>query len=600
MNERDRPSSKFVGEVIVSDEALCVRDLYQDDAQPEPLAKSDDHTALGALTGGIVLVQRSAAGPVVDERLAQPGSALEALYRIAAEHRLNPVFPTAVDAEVERILANPQIDDPTLTDLTELPFVTIDGPGTRDLDQALHVARLADGYLVRYALADPSWCVRPTTALFDEALRRGASYYLPGFAIPMLPRPLSEGVISLNERVDRRALVFAMEVDRTGRCVETTLARARVRSRAQLTFDGVQSFLDDPSSTSLPDGVGASLELLREVGRKRIADAKRRDVVRYRRHETEVTLSGIKGLRFAVVGGMRSEVERYNEQLSLMCNVQGARFLKRGDRPDDEVQPIYRVHPSPEPRRYHDLERVIEALCKHHRLEHRRWHWQRTDGQSLADYLDGLPTDGALGRIAKAIHRQAVMVNVRSAYSDEPGIHHGVGAEVYARFSAPMREIVGVFLHKEALEKLTGETRPRPATGPDDDELSGQIVERANEAKMLQKRLTKAANGLVLDQLFEDDLRLPADARPVRRGTVMGLTRSKAHVLLDDPGVEVKVYNAHQTDDSRDRIELSRDSVLLRHSDGSTLCGLGDEVQLRLRDRDRRGNRWVLSIEPMA
>ena len=136
--------------------------------------------------------------------VAERGSALEKMYRVAAEHALDPVFPPAVESEVEELLKDPGISDPELVDLTALPFVTIDGPGTRDLDQAVHIAKDGDGWMVRYALADPSWCVRPGTALFDEALRRGATYYLPGLAIPMLPRALSEGIVSLNQRADRR------------------------------------------------------------------------------------------------------------------------------------------------------------------------------------------------------------------------------------------------------------------------------------------------------------------------------------------------------------------------------------------------------------
>jgi len=574
-----------------------VRDLFGGGAEPEPLATEPGGTEPPA-PGAIAQLRRTSQGARLEEVLAAPGSARDKLYRIAADHQLNPVFPPAVEAEVEAILAEPQIDDPSLTDLTEVPFVTIDGPGTRDLDQALHIAAAGDGYRVRYALADPARFVRPGTALFDEALRRGASYYLPGLAIPMLPRPLSEGVTSLNERQDRRALVFDMHVDRRGRCVETTLVRARVHSRAQLTFDGVQAFLDDPSSVSLPEGVGPSLLLLRDVGRKRLEDAERRDVVRYRRQETEAKLASMAGLRFAVVGGMRSEVERYNEQLSLLCNVEGARFLKRGDRDDDEVQPIYRVHPRPDRRRFRELEELLDALCQTHQLARDRWRWRRSEGQSLADYLEGLPEDGALSGIAKAVHRQAVLVNVRSSYSEEPGIHFGVGAEVYARFSAPMREIVGVFLHKEALEKLTGEVVPAAADGPTDDELRALVVERANQSKLLQKQLTKAANGLVIDQLFSDDLKLAPAKRPERRGTVMGLTRSKAHVQLDDPCIEVKVYARHQTETAGGPIGLSDDAIQWQRDDGTPFCRLGDEVRVLLRRRDDRSKRWELSLTP--
>ena len=294
-------------------------------------------------------------------------------------------------------------------------------------------------------------------------------------------------------------------------------------------------------------------------------------------------------MRFVVELGMRSEVERYNEQLSLMCNVEGARFLRRDDEDGDAVQPIYRVHPQPAPERLADFRRLIEALAERQGLAD-EWTWSSSD--SLADYLSGLPHKGRQGRIARAIHRQAVLTNVRSSFSDRPGRHFGIGADLYARFSAPMREIVGVFLHKEAFEKL-GEQSPTEG----DIELRARIVERANEAKALQKRITKEANRLVLDELFESDRRHPRTQRVWRSGTVMGITRSKAHVMLDDPAIEVKIYTSHLERQLGGPIQVSNDATQLEKRDGSALCRIGDEVRVQVHERDRR-KRWIINVAP--
>ena len=542
--------------------------------------------------GSIVVARRTEGGALVEQQLAPPGGALARLYALAAEHGLDPLFSPAVEQEVQTLLEHPGIDDPALVDLTELPFVTIDGEGTRDLDQALFIEAEASGYRVDYALADPSYWVRPGTILFDEALRRGASYYLPGLAISMLPRALSEGIVSLNPDQLRRAMVMRMQLDGEGHCRSTTIVRARIRSRAQLTFDQVQRFLEGEGSEQFDRPIADSLRLLRVVGRLRMEDAERRDVIRYRRTETDVKLGEAK-LRFVVIGGVRSDVERYNEQLSLLCNVQGARFLRQGEN-DEQLQPIYRVHPSPDPERYAELEALLEALCRHHDLDRSRWLWRRSGDRSLASFLEGLPTKGRYGRIAKAIHRQAVLINVRSTYSDSAQRHYGVGAEVYARFSAPMREIVGVFLHKETFERLGGASE-RPAA--DDDELRQTIVERANQARELQKQLTKRSNLMVLDQLFEGDARRPEDKRPRRTGTVMGLTHGKIFVLLDSPAVEVKVYVRHLQKRVRQRIALSDDGTQLEgRDDGATICRLGDPVTLLLVGRDERDGSWKLTL----
>ncbi len=47
-------------------------------------------------------------------------------------------------------------------DASDIPLVTIDPAGSRDLDQALHIARSTDGFDVTYAIADVAAFVRCT------------------------------------------------------------------------------------------------------------------------------------------------------------------------------------------------------------------------------------------------------------------------------------------------------------------------------------------------------------------------------------------------------------------------------------------------------
>ncbi len=583
---------ELVGELLSENGAWLVRQLFAPDTSSIPLAGGQPKEILDAGAGSIVRAERDDDGWRAREVLAKKKTALEKMYRLAGTQGLDPTFPPDVDSEVERLLEDPGIEDPALDDLTHLPFVTIDGPGTRDLDQAMFIETDGSGWKVLYALADPAWCVRPGTALFTESLRRGSSYYLPGLCIPMLPRALSEGITSLNEKVLRRAVVFTMRVDASGECTQTTVTRARMMSVSKLTFDQVQQFLDEGSSLPAPQAE-PSVRLLRDVGRARMRRAEQRDVIHYRRTEVEVKLSG--GLKFVIDLAPRSSVEKYNEQLSLMCNVEGARLLRQGDTDDDRVQPIYRVHASPDERRYQRLEALIAALAKRHRLDGAEWRWKRGGPQSLADFLAALPSKGPQGRVAGAIHRQAVMTNVRSVFSDQPAGHHGVGADVYARFSAPMRELVGVFLHKELFERIEGGADEVS----DDAALREQIIERANESKTIQKNLTKEANRVVLDEIFEADRQLARAERPVRIGTVMGLTATKAHVLLDDPRIEVKIYTQHASQIDGKPVRLTEDGAALDR-DGDELCRIGDAVGVVVHDRDQKGDRWMLALREMA
>lgn len=502
-----------------------------------------------------------------------PTTVPAALVDILSDHGLQQGHPADVEDEAQALAASPFLDDPTLDELRDVPFVTIDERTSLDLDQAVAVEATDDGFRLWYAIADAAWFVRPGTRLFDEALRRGASYYLPGLVIPMLPRVLSEDVVSLNPQVDRRALVFELTLGADGRCVGRRLRRGRVRSRAKLSYDGVQAWLDGaaPPEVPLSADVQRSLRLLHELGEARLRLAEERDVVRYRRTELDV---GLDGARFVAVRDLRNDVERHGEQVSLLCNVEGARFLLDGG---DDVRPIYRTHDAPLPERLAELSHLIDAIADLHGLPD-RWRWH--PGDSLAAYLASLPVRGPRERIARAIHRQAVIANRGASFSADPGPHHGVGADVYARLTAPMREIVGVYLHGEVWHRLG--LQPSMVDGP----LRDEVIARSNQARSVQSALDRVANRLVLDQLFDE-------APRARHATIMGLTRTRVHLQLDEPPIDAKAYVAHLAD-----LTTRDDGAALVRSDGTVAHRVGDEVAISVEGRDARSDRWRLAVLP--
>jgi ribonuclease R len=513
------------------------------------------------------------------------GDQRAALEQLVAAEGLEVAHSPEAEAEVAAWLRAPGIDDASLDDRTDLPMVTIDGPGTRDLDQALAIEPTKSGWIAHYAIADAAWFVRPGSHLWSEALRRGASFYLPGLSVPMLPRALSEGLVSLGPRVDRRAMLFSMHVEKDGTCRSTSIARARIRSRAQLDFAAAARAIAGTPLPGVDDAaVYRSLAALRAFGEARLRAAAERDVVRGRIEEVRVRVDEGPGLGFVVLAELRNDVELWNEQLSLMCNVEGARVLQAGARDRDLVQPIYRVHPAPDPERLAALALAVAATVERHGLP-AAWRWN-ADTEPLSAYLARIPEGGRHERVARAIARQAILVNERSSFSPAAAPHFGIGAEVYARFSAPMREIVGVFVHKEAWETLEGQ-----AQAPGDDELRAAVIAQANAARERQRRLTHAANLLVIDALLSRDAALPVVQRPVRTGTVMGALDDKVYVRLDDPPIDVKIYRDGLGGGTR----ATDGGAILRRGD-DVVCALGDAVGVKLVAHDPRRKRWTLRL----
>lgn len=506
-----------------------------------------------------------------------------AIAKLLSRHHLEPAHSAECLAEAEAHLAQPGFDDAALVDLEHLPFVTIDNDDSRDLDQAIYVAAGdAGGHEVWYALADAAYYVRPGSALFAEALQRGASYYLPSMVVPMLPRSLSEGLISLNEGVVRRALTFRVALDERGEVDAVEILRARMRSRKKLSYRGVQALWDGDRALADQE-FSDSLWALREVGRKRRELAEAANVVQYQRVEVEVEVSSDQ--RFVAIESRRHETDRANEQISLLVNTEGARLLARA-RP--ELQAVFRVHPAPLSEDLDALVRMSAAVAAHRGEP--RLTWARGE-EPLARWLDrlaGLPA--GMRSSVLALQRQALLVNQRSSFAREPGRHYGVGAPCYARFSSPMREVVGIFTHKEALEMLA-----QMLDGRDDEALRAAVIRSANRAKERQRQLTKAANQLVIADLLGADLERPADARVRRRGTVVGLKHDKVYVVLDDPPLELKVYAR----DLGREAHLEGDGTRLVVREPDATVTLGDEVSLLVTGHDRGRDRYQLAFIPI-
>ncbi|MGW8161141.1 MAG: ribonuclease catalytic domain-containing protein [Desulfobulbales bacterium] len=147
-------------------------------------------------------------------------------------------FSAAALAEVDRIQSPTpaEPEDPTRKDFRHLPVLTIDGPGTKDFDDGLHIERQGDNYLVGIHIADVGLYVKPGTALFAAALERGTSIYFPDKHLPMLPPTLSEGKLSLIKNLPRHALSFLVLLSPAAEVIKFEIVNSVVAVQQQLTY----------------------------------------------------------------------------------------------------------------------------------------------------------------------------------------------------------------------------------------------------------------------------------------------------------------------------------------------------------------------------
>lgn len=348
----------------------------------------------------------------VTESVAQSELAV-ALAKLRAELDVPESFSPAVLAEAESV----RPADPG-TDLREQAFVTIDPPGSTDLDQALCIERRAAGFLVRYAIADvPGWVI-PGGAVDLEARRRGQTLYAADGRVPLHPAVLSEDRASLLPDADRSAFVWEFELDKRGEVTSTGLTRAMVRSREQLTYDDAQARIDAGDGDS-------SLALLREVGLLRIELERARGGASLNSPEDEIVRTADGG--YSLERRRQLPVEEWNAQLSLMTGMAAAELML------DAGIGVLRTMPAPSEERITTFRAQTRALG-------RPW----PEAISYGEYLRGLDRDDpaalAVMQAASGLFRGAGYLAIDGEVPAEP-IQSALAAP-YAHVTAPLRRLV--------------------------------------------------------------------------------------------------------------------------------------------------------------
>lgn len=157
---------------------------------------------------------------------------------IATAYNIGQEFPREVVQETRAI---PKIvtrkDWQGFADLRHIPFVTIDPDSAKDFDDAVFAEQNEDGtYTLRVAIANVASYISKGSALFENAQELGNSSYLGDVCYPMLPEELSNGICSLNEKVDRLVMCTTCRIAPTGEILEYKIEPAVINSNHRLTY----------------------------------------------------------------------------------------------------------------------------------------------------------------------------------------------------------------------------------------------------------------------------------------------------------------------------------------------------------------------------
>lgn len=368
-----------------------------------------------------------------------PGMEIEIALR---KHDLPHVFSDKAQAQAAKYPKGVTKKDlEGREDLRELPLVTIDGEDARDFDDAVFCQRQGRGYKLWVAIADVSHYVQPGTPLDREAFARGNSVYFPRRVIPMLPEALSNGLCSLNPKVDRLCMVCEMDIGATGAIKKYRFYPAVMHSKARLTYTQVWQWL---SGEAKPPKAQAwlmpHLEDLYALFQVMLKARWARGAIDFETLETKIEFDD-RGKIARIVPYERNDAHRMIEECMLAANVCASQYLQKKKHPA-----LYRVHEGPTPDKLKALREFLAEFGLH---------LAGGDEPHAKDYAELLKR--IKGRPDEQLLQTVMLRSLQQAqYSPENVGHFGLAYEAYTHFTSPIRRYPDLLVHRAIKACLGG------------------------------------------------------------------------------------------------------------------------------------------------
>ncbi|GAB2254227.1 hypothetical protein Droror1_Dr00022036 [Drosera rotundifolia] len=334
-------------------------------------------------------------------------------------------------------VSSTDLSDPSREDLRHLRVFSVDPPGCKDIDDALHCICLPNGnFEVGVHIADVTNFVHPGTDLDDEASQRGTSVYLVDRRIDMLPKPLTEDVCSLRADVERLAFSVIWEMTPDADIVSTRFTKSVIKSCAALSYVEAQARMDD---SRLMDPVTVDLRNMNNLAK----------IMRLRRIEKGALTLASAEVKFEIdtethdpldIGMYQiREANQMVEEFMLAANVSVAKKIL-------EHFPscsLLRRHPTPTREMLEPLLRTSAAVGVDLDV---------SSSKALADSLDhAVGDDPYFNKLIRILATRCMTQAVYFCSGDlsPPEFHHyGLASPIYTHFTSPIRRYADVIVHR--------------------------------------------------------------------------------------------------------------------------------------------------------
>ena len=408
-------------------------------------------------------------------------------------------------------------------DYRDIPFVTIDGEDARDFDDAVFCQKNDNkkeiGWRLLVAIADVSNYVKKESELDDEARLRGTSVYFPDRVIPMLPEVLSNGLCSLKPDVDRYSLVCELNIDVNGKVKNFCFYKGIIKSAARLTYTEMSAIVVEKDSDvrKKHNAIVSHLDDLYQLYQLLHGERKRQGLIDFSSHESRFEFNDAGDIE-AIHTVERNQAHRLIEEMMLIANVAAGEFLEK-----NEVPTMYRVHETPKLEKLENVRSLLSQLGL------------SLDGGEKPSSKDYTKLMDMIKKRDDAQMLETVLLRSMplASYSMVNKGHFGLGFQVYAHFTSPIRRYPDLMVHRAIAHMIKGDVATTFSYS------SQQVLELADHCSMTERRAEEASRDSIqrLKCAFMED-----KVGEMFSGTVSSVTSFGLFVMLDDMYVEGLIH----------------------------------------------------------
>lgn len=452
----------------------------------------------------------------IRENMGVVDTSEKAVSLLISQKQVSAVFPEDVLKEADEVVNRVDMaaEYKHRKDLTDKIIFTIDSASTKDIDDAISVEKLENGYKLGVHIADVSHFVKPASYLNKEAFERGTSIYFGDNVIPMLPKQLSNNACSLNPMEERLAFTCDMTLDINGNVTQYKFYKSIIKSRLKGVYSEINSILDNTADNQIKEkyrevmeSINTAMELYSKLWEKR----QQRGAMNIESDESYIVFDE-NHTAVDIMKRQRGESEKMIEEFMLLANGCSANLARKANLPF-----VYRIHSQPDAEKLFTLKENLKRLGL--RLEANKNETMQTAFSKLLDKTRGTS-------LQQFVHSAVLRSQSKAKYYWEPEGHFGLSLEDYAHFTSPIRRYPDLAIHRILTDFVYGVSKDK--INKKYSKFAQAASEQSSKKELSAMEIERDADDIYKAEYMQKHI------GEVFEGSISGLTNFGIYVALEN------------------------------------------------------------------